>query len=124
MRIIRERYCNGCRQFSAGSEFVSDCPKCGRPRGGYAATQLHYVIPDTPGYQSPIDGRWIEGRKQRRDDLRRHGCRPWEGQEQERKEAAKQRQYLERQSDERITESVSRAFYSLDPKKRKLLGGY
>ncbi len=31
-------------------------------------------IPDTPGYASPITGEWIEGRKARRDDLKKHGC--------------------------------------------------
>lgn len=30
--------------------------------------------PDTPGYHSPITGEWIEGRKARRDDLKKHGC--------------------------------------------------
>lgn len=29
------------------------------------------VIPDIEGYQSPIDGKWIEGRRARRYDLER-----------------------------------------------------
>ena len=32
------------------------------------------IIPDLPAYRSPIDGRAIDGRKQRREDLKRHGC--------------------------------------------------
>lgn len=32
------------------------------------------IIPDLPAYRSPIDGRVIDGRKQRREDLKRHGC--------------------------------------------------
>ena len=32
------------------------------------------VVPDTPGYQSPIDGRWIEGRRARRYDLESNDC--------------------------------------------------
>lgn len=32
------------------------------------------VMPDLPGYQSPVDGRWIEGRSQRKEDLRRNNC--------------------------------------------------
>lgn len=33
----------------------------------------HYM-PDTPGYASPIDGSWVEGRAARREDLKRNGC--------------------------------------------------
>ena len=29
---------------------------------------------DLPGYQSPIDGRWIEGRRARKYDLESNGC--------------------------------------------------
>jgi hypothetical protein len=29
------------------------------------------VIPDIDGYQSPIDGKWVEGRRARRYDLER-----------------------------------------------------
>jgi hypothetical protein len=50
---------------------------------------LHFIQPDLPGYQSPITGLWVEGRKARREDLRRSGCRPYEGFAQEKKEADK-----------------------------------
>lgn len=36
------------------------------------------VAADLPGYQSPVDGRWIEGRKARREDLARNNCVPYE----------------------------------------------
>ena len=29
---------------------------------------------DLPGYRSPIDGRWIEGRRARQYDLQSNGC--------------------------------------------------
>jgi hypothetical protein len=29
---------------------------------------------DLPGYRSPIDGSWIEGRRARAYDLQKHGC--------------------------------------------------
>ena len=32
------------------------------------------VIGDLPGYQSPIDGSWIEGRRARRYDLEKNNC--------------------------------------------------
>lgn len=59
----------------------------------------HYVQPDTPGYESPITGLWVEGRRARRDDLARHGCRPWEGLQVEKREAAKVQAEHERKLD-------------------------
>ena len=35
---------------------------------------LPQYTPDTPGYASPITGEWIEGRRARREDLKKHGC--------------------------------------------------
>ena len=32
------------------------------------------VFGDYPGYQSPITGDWIEGRRARKYDMERHGC--------------------------------------------------
>lgn len=32
------------------------------------------VVPDTPAYRSPITGEVIEGRRARREDLKKHGC--------------------------------------------------
>lgn len=31
-------------------------------------------VPDISPYLSPVDGRYVAGRKDRRDDLARHGC--------------------------------------------------
>jgi len=31
---------------------------------------------DLPGYQSPVTGEWIEGRRARKYDLEKHGCVP------------------------------------------------
>jgi len=36
------------------------------------ATPMFYG--DTPGYRSPIDGRWIEGRRARKYDMEKHNC--------------------------------------------------
>src|SRR5581483_5453790 len=58
------------------------------------------VWDDLPAYESPIDGRLVEGRKQRREDLARSRCRPYEGREQELKEDARVRAQQERQLDQ------------------------
>ena len=33
---------------------------------------------DLPGYRSPIDGSWVEGRRARRYDLEKNNCVPYE----------------------------------------------
>ena len=79
------------------------------------------VIPDLPGYQSPVTGLWVEGRKARREDLKRTGSRPWEGMASERREAERQRQYAEKQADSRLEGAVRRAYLGLSPEKRRIL---
>lgn len=79
------------------------------------------IFGDLPGYQSPVTGLWVEGRKQRREDLKRTGSRPWEGLDQEKKELARQEDYKEKQLDASLTKSVSEAFYQLPPEKRDIL---
>lgn len=37
-------------------------------------TSAPYIMSDVPDYTSPVDGRLVSGRKQRREDLKRHGC--------------------------------------------------
>lgn len=39
---------------------------------------MPHVISDIPEYASPIDGRMITSRSERRDDLKRNGCVEWE----------------------------------------------
>lgn len=36
------------------------------------------VVSDIPEYRSPVDGRLISSRSARRDDLKKHGCVPYE----------------------------------------------
>lgn len=79
------------------------------------------VIPDLPGYQSPVTGLWVEGRRARREDLKRTGSRPFEGIEQERKELARQQQYREQKLDASLTKAVSETFYQMSPQKRRIL---
>ena len=78
---------------------------------------------DIPDYVSPVTGLVVSGRKQRREDLRRTGSRPWEGMEQEQKEAARQRQYADERSDRRLEDAAQRAFHQLDPARRRIFGG-
>ena len=81
------------------------------------------VHADLPGYQSPVTGLWVEGRRARRNDLARTGSRPYEGRAAEEKEAARQRAYQEQKSDARLEEATRRAYHQLTPDQRKVLDG-
>lgn len=81
------------------------------------------IFGDIPGYLSEGTGLWVEGRAARREDLKRSGCRPWEGLEQEKKEAARQEAYREQKLDASLTKTASEAFYQLSPSKRAILTG-
>lgn len=79
------------------------------------------VFGDLPSYQSPVTGRLVDGRVQRREDMKRAGCRPWEGLDQEKKEASRHVAYAEQRQDAALTKSASEAFYQLPPSKRAIL---
>lgn len=85
--------------------------------------RTHFVIPDTPDYTSPIDGRLVSGRRQRRNDLARSGSRPWEGLAAEKSEANRKRAYFEQKQEQRLDHAVRSAYYSLSPEKRRILEG-
>lgn len=80
-----------------------------------------YVRGDLSGYVSPVSGKWVDGRRARRDDLERSGCRPWEGMEQEKTEAARQRAYSDQKDDKKLEEDTRRAYHQLSPSARRVL---
>ncbi len=84
--------------------------------------RLHYVRGDTPGYVSPVTGLWIEGARARRNDLRSTGSRPWEGKEQEEREAARRKAYEDQAFDAGLTEEAERALAQMPLDKRRQLG--
>ena len=89
---------------------------------GREKVETHFVQPDVPDYQSPIDDRWVSGRKQRRADLLRTRSRPWEGMEQEKKEANRAMQYNEQKTEREVFRAVEQQFMRLDEKTRRQLG--
>ncbi len=119
--------------------YVWRCGACGRPYEGYrkvderhespvcCGKQTQLVImatmvrPDIHAYQSPIDGRAIESRKQRSEDFKRNGCRPWEGLDAEKQNAAQQTKYIEEKKEARLDKDAHEAYYELSPSKRDAL---
>lgn len=78
---------------------------------------------DIPAYESPVSGRVVEGRAARREDFKRTGSRPWEGMEQEKKEAARKKAYAEAKFDQKLDAAAWTSYYQMSPdKRRKLLG--
>jgi hypothetical protein len=79
------------------------------------------VMGDLPGYESPTTGRWIEGRAARREDLKRSNARPYEGFEQEKKEAQRRRQEAEAKADAKLDKVIRETYATLPPAKRRAL---
>lgn len=111
-----------CTDFRHVDQRRTDAPvHCGRRMDlviGAPAVQA-----DLPGYLSHATGRWVEGRAARRDDLARSNCRPWEGMEQERKEATKRKREADAKADKKLEEAVRRTYAELPPSKRRVLEG-
>ena len=78
-------------------------------------------IPMEIRYASPIDGKPITSRQARIEDLKRSGSRPWEGLDQEKKEAARREAYAEKKLDESLAKTAAETFYQLPPSKRDIL---
>lgn len=77
------------------------------------------VMGDLPAYESPIDGRVIEGRAARREDLKRNQCRPYEEGE---RQAMEQRRAAEDRALERsVDRTVEKFFYEQSSRGRELL---
>jgi hypothetical protein len=84
---------------------------------------LHFIQGDLPGYESPITGQWIEGRKARREDLRRHNCRPWEGLDQEKREAAKAQAENEARQAAAVDRRVEQTWAQFPSRMKRVLEG-
>jgi hypothetical protein len=78
---------------------------------------------DLPGYESPVTGLWVEGRRQRREDLKRTGCRAYEGREQEQKEADKVQRENDRKCDQLAEKMAYRAWAEAPERVRRVFRG-
>lgn len=89
--------------------------------GATASKQLSAprVVPDIQAYQSPIDGRVINSRAQRREDLRRNGCVEYEPSMKE--HAARARAREEQELDAAVDATVEKEIYEMPAPKRERL---
>ena len=93
------------------------CPTC--QRMGQKILTPPRVMADCEGYNSPVTGEWISGRKQRREDLKRHGCIEYDP--EMRKDAERFNREADKKVDRMITESLNEQFSVMPEAKRKLL---
>jgi putative FmdB family regulatory protein len=82
---------------------------------------VHFPAAGGQGYVSPTSGKFIDTKRARIDDLKRSGCRPYEGFEQESKEVARNNAYAEKKADDKLHDVVSKAYHELSPDKRAAL---
>ena len=80
-----------------------------------------FGVVDIPAYVSPVTGKLIGSRSERREDLKRTGSREWEGMEQETKVAQERAKAEEKAQDAKLEESVVAAWNQLPSEKRAVL---
>jgi len=97
---------------------IADEPYPVRMRRIVEAPAVHA---DLPGYTSPIDGRWVEGRRARTEDLKRNNCRPWEGMETERKEAVKRADAADAEFGKKIEAGVAEVYNAMSAESQRAL---
>lgn len=77
------------------------------------------VIGDYPGYECPVSGKWVEGRKAHEENLKRTGCRVYEPGEREAFVASRARE--EASFDATIEASVEAELASMPTRKLEQL---
>jgi hypothetical protein len=79
----------------------------------------HGRLYDLPGYESPVTGKWIEGRKARKYDLESSGCVEYEDGMKE--EQAARHAKEDAQLDKKVDEIVEKTIYEMPAAKREQL---
>lgn len=74
------------------------------------------------GYVSQTSGKFIDTQRARREDLKRTGCRPWEGFDSESGQAARDKAHAEAKEDVAMTKTISEHVAQLPSEKKRALG--
>jgi len=77
------------------------------------APNLSLDIAPWDAYESPTTGKMITSKAARKIDLAESSCRPYEGLEQERKEAKRQSEYKAEAEDKELTKTIEQSFREL-----------
>lgn len=69
---------------------------------------LFHISPDYKGYDCPITGKWIDGRAEHRENLKRNNCRLLE--QGESREALKNQRYESERSTQNLMKEIMRSY--------------
>ena len=86
---------------------------------GKPVVRTHFIIGDIEPYQSPIDDRPIMSRRQHEDDLKRNGCRVYEGRAQEQKMADAHQEQADKDFDASLDVALRKTANDLEYKNVK-----
>lgn len=121
---IYEAQCLKCGKVQEYYQTAANCrdtPVCCGEKTEKVILTAPFGIVDIPAYVSPTSGKWINSRRERTEDMKRTNSRPWEGMEQEKKEAERQKAYKEADDDKKLEAAVVDAWKTLTPEKQAVL---
>lgn len=91
--------------------------ECGETATRLISTPMFAV--DIPAYQSPVTGRWINSRAERREDLKRTGCVEYEPSMKDHAERARQREDAD--LEKAMEQTVEAEIHAMPVRKREKL---
>ena len=118
---VYESVCLKCGKYHEYIRTVSNCldtPECCGTKTDKRILSAPMGIVDIPAYESPATGKWITSRSERKEDLKRSGCREWEGMEAEKQEAENRKKYEDEAQDKALDHVVRQAWADLPPSKK------
>jgi hypothetical protein len=124
---VYEAVCLKCGKYHEYVRPVSACmdtPECCGTKTDKRILSAPMARPDIApwdAYESPATGRMITSHAERREDMRRAGCRDWEGQDVERREATKRKAEDDAKLDAKLDATVRQAWADLPPSKKATL---
>lgn len=106
--VCRNKYCGMRVTEFRRIENRDDAPRCDCSpwEKMKRVIEASNVAPDYQGYDCPITGKWIEGKRQHQENLKKHGCRLLEGGEKE--ELQRRREAEDRRLDREIGDTVGK----------------
>ena len=121
---VYQAVCLKCGKYHEYIRRVSQCfdtPECCGTATSKRIVSAPMARPDIApwdAYESPATGKLITSYAERREDMKRAGCRDWEGQDVERREAAKRRAEDEAKAEAALDATVRTAWANLSPSKK------
>jgi len=113
--------CDSYHEYIKAASRCLETPECcgvATQKRIYSAPAMRADIAPWDAYESPATGKMITSYAERRADMKAAGCRDWEGQAVERREAAKSKAADEAKLDASIDATVRQAWANLPPSKK------